>query len=94
MEQICGTFDLRQKFSAFGFDVICADGRECEAIDCALRQAKQCARPAAVLLDTRKGQGCSFAENASFNHYMVITDEMAQEAFREIDRRLEEETAP
>jgi len=54
----------------------------------ALVKAKSARKPAAVILDTQKGQGCSFAEKADFNHYMVITREMAAEAIEEIDRRI------
>lgn len=89
---ICSTFDIRAKFFAFGFEVQKADGQDCEDIYRALMNAKQISKsigkPTVVLLDTQKGQGCSFAENASFNHYMVITEAMAQEAISEVDRRL------
>lgn len=87
---ICQGFDLKKKFEAFGFEAIRADGKDCGAIYDAIVKAKEISRPVALLLDTEKGQGCSFAEGGVFNHYMVITDEMAQEAIMEIDRRLEE----
>lgn len=86
---ICSSFDIARKFEAFGFEAICADGRDCGEIHTALVKAKQAGRPAAVILETVKGQGCPFAESADFNHYMVITSAMAAEAIREIDRRLE-----
>lgn len=92
VKDICGSLDLVQKFTAFGWDVFCADGQDCGSIYDALIWAKQRKRPAAVILDTEKGQGCCFAEKAAFNHYMVISDAMADEACAEIDRRLAEET--
>lgn len=85
---ICNPHDTGQKFAAFGFEVFKADGRDCRSIYEALTVAKHAGKPAVVLLDTEKGQGCSFAEKADFNHYMVITDEMAAEAIEEIDRRI------
>jgi len=88
---ICNSFELAQKFSAFGFTVFHADGKDCGEIYDALIMAREAEKPAAVLLDTEKGQGCSFAEAADFNHYMVVDHEMAAEAIREIDRRMEEE---
>lgn len=92
VKDICGGLDLAARFSAFGWAAFCAAGRDCGAIYDALMQAKQCKRPAALILDTEKGQGCCFAEKAVFNHYMVITEAMAEEACAEIDRRLAEET--
>ncbi|HWQ58988.1 MAG TPA: transketolase [Clostridia bacterium] len=88
---ICRSFDLAQKFEAFGFVTFGADGRDCASILDALTKARDCGRPAAVILDTEKGQGCRFAEEAAFNHYMTITPDMAEEACREIDRRLWED---
>ncbi|NLV37521.1 MAG: transketolase [Clostridiaceae bacterium] len=90
---ICSTFDLGVKFSAFGFEVQKADGKDCGDIYRALMDSKQISKsigkPTVVLLDTQKGQGCSFAEIASFNHYMVVTEAMAEEAICEVERRLQ-----
>ncbi len=92
VKDICGSLDIVQKFEAFGWEALYTDGRDCGAIYGALIYAKQCKRPVAMILDTEKGQGCCFAEKAEFNHYMVITEAMADEACAEIDRRLTEET--
>lgn len=91
VNDICNLYDIGQKFSSFGFDVFQADGKNCRDIYDALIKAKQAKKPVAVLLDTEKGQGCSFAEAADFNHYMVVDRQMAAEAIGEIDRRIEEE---
>lgn len=88
VSDICNPLDTGKKFAAFGFEVFHADGRDCTDIYDALVKAKSARKPAAVILDTQKGQGCSFAEKADFNHYMVITREMAAEAIEEIDRRI------
>jgi transketolase len=87
---ICNPHDTGQKFAAFGFDVFNADGKDCRSIYDALIRAKNARKPAVVLLDTQKGQGCSFAEEAEFNHYMVINHEMAGKAIAEIDSRIGE----
>ena len=92
VENICGGLDLAQKFTSFGFKAFGADGQDCEDIYDALKKAGEYDGPSAVILDTEKGQGCIFAEKASFNHYMVIDDRMADEAEAEIDRRLAEDT--
>lgn len=86
--------DVAGKFQAFGFETIEVNGRDCGDIYRGLMRAKQIDRPVALLLDTEKGQGCCFAEGGVFNHYMVITEEMAREAIAEIDRRLSEGVLP
>lgn len=137
--EICSTYDISAKFSAFGFEVLKADGQDCAGIYRAFLQIRQnrcnvgntagdtgcptnaancnsagdssssstasstqsctasctasSGKPKVLLLDTQKGQGCTFAEKASFNHYMVINGAMAEEAIAEVDRRLEEELA-
>jgi hypothetical protein len=40
-------------------------------------------------MNTEKGHGCNFSEIEGFNHYMVITHDMAEDAITEIYSRLE-----
>ncbi|MBQ3870775.1 MAG: transketolase [Clostridia bacterium] len=87
-ENICKTFDYKSKFEAFGLHAFEADGHDvCDIYDKLTQAMKN--GPSVVIMDTEKGHGCSFAEIPGFNHYMVITREMADEAIREVDRRLE-----
>ena len=51
-------------------------------------------KPSAILLDTHKGIGISFAEHVEFNHYMVVDETMANEAIRTIEERFEMRTFP
>jgi transketolase len=90
INDICRQFDLSLKLSSFGLSVINADGHNVESIYNALIAAKKCKRPSAVILDTQKGYGCNFSEIKGFNHYMVITKEMADCACNEIDKRLKD----
>ena len=83
-EEICKPFNLKDKLTAFGLRTLEADGHDVCAIYEALTQ-----KPAALILHTEKGHGCNFAEIQGFNHYMVITPEMAASACAEIDKRLE-----
>jgi transketolase len=55
------------------------------------QEKKITGKPSVIVLDTLKGLGCNFAEQAAFNHYMVITQEMADDAVEEIERRYREE---
>ncbi len=91
LEDICKPFDLQAKFEAFGFDCRKVRGYDVEEIYGAIVDAREIrGKPCAIILETFKGIGCSFAEEADFNHYMVIDEAMAEEACCEIDRRLAE----
>jgi transketolase len=91
LEDICKPFDLQAKFEAFGFDCRKVRGYDVEEIYGAIVDAREIrGKPSAIILETFKGIGCSFAEEADFNHYMVIDKAMAEEACCEIDRRLAE----
>jgi transketolase len=80
--------DLEAKWRAFGWRVEHVAGWDVGAIAAAIDRAKLGkGAPAALILDTFKGLGANFAEAAAFNHYMVITADMAEEAVREIERR-------
>lgn len=89
VQDICKQFDLAAKLKAFGVEVFEADGHDVLEIREALLAAKSSNKPNAVILDTQKGYGCCFSEIEGFNHYMVVTKEMADKARAEIDRRLQ-----
>ncbi len=88
-EDVCRPFDYKAKFESFGVKAYNCDGHDVSDIYEKLTEAAENC-PAAVIMDTEKGHGCKFAEIPGFNHYMVITKEMAEEAVAEVDRRLEE----
>lgn len=87
-KDICDPFSLKDKFISFGLKTYEADGHDVGGIYEALIAAKQYHGPSALILDTEKGHGCNFAEIDGFNHYMVITHDMAESAIAEIDERL------
>lgn len=90
LEEICNPFDLEEKFRAFGCPCVRVTGYKVEEICRGLDHIKEMSGgPGVIILDTWKGIGCSFAENAPFNHFMSITKEMADSAEQEILRRLE-----
>jgi len=87
--------DIAGKFEAFGFHAQTVKGYDVEAICGAIADAKACTdKPSVILLDTLKGLGVSFAERVSFNHYMVIDQDMAKEGIEEIERRFAAKTGP
>ena len=95
IEDICESFDIGEKFRAFHWDARTVKGYDVFDIERGLSEAKQITdRPKAIILDTIKGIGCSFAEKAAMNHYMTVDRAMADEAIAEIERRLKEGTYP
>lgn len=89
VNDICRPYDLSAKFTSFGWHAQVVKGYEVKEIHQAIIQAKnEREKPSVIILDTIKGKGCCFAENVDFNHYMVITNEMAENAEKDIENRL------
>lgn len=73
--------DLAQKFSCFGWHATEVDGHDVAQIHQAILQAKDAShKPSVIILHTRKGKGCTFAENFLDNHNMVFAREQIDEA--------------
>ena len=64
------------KWSSFGFFVQDIDGHDIEAIADAIDAAKNSGKANMIILNTVKGKGASFAENAANCHSMTITEDM------------------
>lgn len=93
--EINNPFDTEEKFRAFGFHTQTVKGYDVEEIYNAIEKAKAAeGRPSAIILDTIKGLGVSFAERVEFNHYLVMDWDMANEAIAEIEKRYAEGTYP
>ena len=87
--------DMAKKWKAFGWHTQRIPGYDVRSICAAVDAAKaEAGVPSLIVLDTWKGLGASFAEKAAFNHYMVMDWDMANDAIREIERRLRENTYP
>lgn len=92
---ILDPIDLAEKFRAFGCDVRTVRGWDVEDIYDGIMAAKAVPdKPHVILLDTLKGLGCKFAEEAEFNHAMSVNWDMAEEAIAEIEKRLANGTFP
>ena len=86
VETVAGLKDIGEKFRAFGWHVAeVEDGNDvvqiANAIDCAKSVAS---KPSMIILNTKKGKGCCFAENV-FNHNMPVTDEQADAAITRLE---------
>ena len=83
-EDILKSGDAAGRWASLGFDVATVDGHDVEALAGALlREGKD--RPKVILAKTVKGKGVHFAENDVTWHTGRLTDEMYQEAIRDIN---------
>jgi transketolase len=78
--------DLDKKWSGFGWNVLRANGHDFEQIIDAVEKAVAVkGRPSVIILDTVKGKCFSFAEGNPAYHNGIFTEEVYQQAVRELD---------
>lgn len=64
VSSVMNVFPLKQKFEAFGWNVLEADGHDVSQIEQALERIKgRTGRPGVILCRTRKGKGVSYMED-------------------------------
>lgn len=87
LSEICNIAPLDDKWRAFGWNVIVVDdGHNCDEIDAAITLAKFSDKPSMIILNTVKGKGVSFAEQAGVgNHSMQISPEMMAKGLAELE---------
>ena len=82
-ENVLPLGSLRDKFAAFDFDTQEVDGHNADAVLSAISNAKaHKGAPSAIILKTKKGYGCTFAEDQEFNHHIAFTKEQIDEALK------------
>lgn len=78
--------DVGQKMAAFGWKVIDCDGHDIPALYQAFSEAKAYTDgPCAIVMHTRKGNGCSFAEGILSNHHINFKPEQMEEALEKAE---------
>ncbi len=82
-DEINSLIDPHAKWESFGFFTQTVDGNDLEALDVAITKAKQNkGKPSMIVLDTVKGKGVKFVEDAKENnHSMNITQELREKAY-------------
>jgi transketolase len=90
-EEVMDTGDVRAKFEAFGWDAVEIDGHEMPAIVEALERSRTLDRPAAIVCQTKKGRGVSFMEGRFGFHGKPPSQEQAEDAIEELEKRLSEQ---
>ncbi|MEG2361200.1 MAG: transketolase [Christensenella sp.] len=73
------------KWSAFGWNVIEADGHSISSLYDAFLQIQQNQRPTVIIAHTTKGYGVSFMENNNEWHHNHITDTQYASAMKELE---------
>ncbi|MCL2083451.1 MAG: transketolase [Oscillospiraceae bacterium] len=85
--------DLADKFRAFGCFTQVVNGHCTDSIEEAVQatQEKNPEKlPSMIVLDTKKGYGCCFAEGQEMNHHYAANAEMMDSAITAAEKRLEE----
>ena len=81
--------DLSQKFTCFGWHAQDVDGHDIYAIYKSIVNAKAVKKqPSVIVLHTRKGKGCSFAEGVLDNHHMTFPDKILDQAITCVENEL------
>ena len=82
---------IDKKLEAFGFEVICCDGNDFDALEAAFAAARAVSgKPACILMTTVKGKGVSFMEDQVGWHGKAPNDEQYAQAMEELNAQLKE----
>jgi transketolase len=94
VKNVLDTGDLAAKFAAFGWFTQSVDGHDAGAVWEAVQKAQRNeGSPSMIVLNTKKGHGCLFAEGKEFNHHIAFTKEEMDTALQSAVKILEEAKA-
>ncbi len=82
-EEINKMAQLEERWRSFGFDTIVIDGHNYNKIEQALRY-RNSDKPIAIVANTIKGKGVSFAENNAEWHQNILTDYLYEQGIKEL----------
>lgn len=75
--------NMKERWETFGFQSLEVDGHNWEELMCAFRTEHK-GKPLAIIADTIKGKGVSFAENQVQWHDNYLSDELFEKAWEEV----------
>ena len=79
----------KEKFEAFGFNVISIDAHDFEQIEAAFNAAKECkGKPTVIIAKSTKGKGVSYMEDQASWHGSAPNAEQYAQAVAEINAAL------
>lgn len=83
--QVMNSGDIPSKFKSFGWETVEIDGHDMGAVVGALDQADTVkGKPFAIIANTVKGKGVSFAEGKASYHNGILTQELFDQAMAEL----------
>ena len=84
---VCSPYPIDEKFAAFGFETINANGHDFDEIEAAFDKAKKVqGKPVAIIFKTVKGKGISFMENQASWHGAAPNAEQYEVAVKDLDK--------
>lgn len=87
-EDVMSHENLRERWAAFGWQVLEVDGNDLNALDAVIAEAKEPqGSPTVIIARTVKGCGVSFMENKAEWHHRVPTPEEYQQAVAELSAK-------
>ena len=87
VEEVCSPYPIDKKFEAFNFNVQVINGHDFDEIRKALDNAKTTkGMPTAIIMNTVKGKGVSFMENAVNWHGAAPNDEQYKQAMEDLEK--------
>jgi transketolase len=84
-DTILRTGDMAAKWASFGWDAVEVEGHDVGQLHDVLAGPRQIGRPRAVIAQTVKGKGVSFAENNNDWHHAVLTRAQYDAAIAELE---------
>ena len=84
--KVMNPYPLDEKFKAFGWNILYADGHDYDQLQAAYAEARECkGKPTMIIAKTVKGKGVSFMENQAGWHGVAPTPEQAEAALKELE---------
>lgn len=88
-DEVMGVKDIGQKFAAFNWNVLTADGHDFDLLTATIKEAKaQEKGPTVIVCQTTKGKGISFMEDQVGWHGKAPSSEEAEKALAELKEAL------
>ena len=84
--EVCSNEPLAEKFAAFGWAVLTANGHDIAELTEVLSAPPSAGQPSVVIANTRKGRGVSFMEDVAKWHHGVPSDAEYARALAEIEQ--------
>lgn len=84
-KKIIGKDNWREKWEAFGWEVLEVDGHDVDALESVLRNENNTGKPRIVIANTIKGKGVSIMENKPIWHFKLPNEKELKVFVNELD---------